>query len=122
MKVLLADPEGSFFKHNTELTLRRPLSDTELDAYKAKLDDAAARLRTLERVAGQQVEIRLYQDQLRLPIIIIDDRRAIVTVRLPPYEAKESFRIEFEGGFDSQSVTHFNRIWNDSASYQGTGE
>ncbi len=114
MQVLLADPTDPFYIDTTKFILRRELSNEEIASYQKHLDDVVSRLKTLERVRGQQVEIRLFKNQLRAPIIIIDDKVCILTVRLPPFESKQSLRIEFDTaplGFNTKCITHFNQLW-----------
>lgn len=114
MQVLLADPSDPFYIDNTKFVLQRELSAEEIASYQKHLDDVVSRLKTLERVEGQQVEIRLFKNQLRAPIIIIDDKVCILTLRLPPFEAKESLRIEFDTspqGYNTRCIVHFNQLW-----------
>jgi hypothetical protein len=96
MQVMLADPTDPFYIDNIKFVLQRELSTEEIASYQKHLDDVISRLKTLERVTGQQVEIRLFKNQMRAPIIIIDDKVCILTVRLPPFESKQSLRIEFD--------------------------
>ena len=115
MQVLLADPHDPFYIDNTKFTLGRNLEEKEIASYQPHLEDAVSRLRSLERVKGQQVELRLFKNQLRAPIIIIDDKVCILTVKLPPFESRESLRIEFDNSplsFNSKCITHFNQLWS----------
>lgn len=119
MQVLLADPSDSFYVENTKFVLKRDLSAAELASYQRHLDDVVSRLRTLERNKGKQVEIRLFKNQMRVPIVILDDKICILTLRLPPFESKQSLRMEFDNtphGFNSNCITHFNQLWGISHS------
>lgn len=114
MQFLLANPSDAYYLQNTILTLRRPLSLAEQAQYQAHFHDAVSRLKTLERNKGQQVEIRFFQNEMRVPIIIIDDHLCFLTLRLPPFESKKSLRFVFDTapiGFNENCVAHFNQVW-----------
>jgi hypothetical protein len=115
MQFLLANPNDAYYIQNTVLTLRRPLSPQEQTEYQAHFHDAVSRLKTLERDKGQQVEIRFFQNEMRVPIIIVDDHLCFLTLRLPPFESKKSLRFVFDTaprGFNENCVEHFNKVWS----------
>jgi hypothetical protein len=115
MQFLLANPNDAYYLQNTVLTLRRPLSSEEQTEYQAHFHDAVSRLKTLERNKGQQVEIRFFQNEMRVPIIIVDDHLCFLTLRLPPFESKKSLRFVFDTaprGFNENCVAHFNQVWS----------
>jgi hypothetical protein len=115
MQFLLANPNDAYYIQNTVLTLRRPLSPEEQAEYQAHFHDAVSRLKTLERNKGQQVEIRFFQNEMRVPIIVVDDHLCFLTLRLPPFESKKSLRFVFDTaphGFNENCIAHFNQVWS----------
>ena len=115
IQVLFADPKDPFYAENTKFTLRRELSPAEVEDYQRHLQNAVSRLKSLERFPDQQVEIRIFKNQLRCPMIIVDNSFCVLTLRLPPFESKKSLRMEFVevgGGFLEKCVTHFNQVWS----------
>ena len=120
MRVLFATADSVFYREETEMTnLQLEAKGAEEDA---KINQGLVELGRHRLVSyartPDQVEVKFFDTQFRMPIIIIDDRYCYLTLRLSPNESPESVRLEFEGGknaFANACVAHFNRMWQVSA-------
>jgi hypothetical protein len=124
MRVMLATADSTFYKESTEMMR---LNSTAVNS--AGLIDIDTRaLVDLARDASK-IEVRHFNTQMRLPLIIIDQQYCYVIVRLPPDDNRQSLRLEFaalptllkgtnrrEKGFFSSCLAHFDKLWNLSTS------
>lgn len=134
MRVIFASPETPFYE--------------EMARMSGKIwDNAAARQEDILRIERSkqellsdttrdaQLEFKYFDTQYRMPVILIDSRYCIVTVRLPPDEGQESLRVESDesgvptiaGGAKASAKprllpnvttsckTHFERMWAQSS-------
>jgi len=113
MQILLANPDSEFYREETNMVYR--VKDIALPPTKQKVNEAALRLHD-GGPDDAKVEIRYYNTQFRLSMIILDRKSCYLTIRLSPHEPMDSIRLEFAGGkdkegFASHCVDHFNKLW-----------
>jgi hypothetical protein len=120
MQVIFATRESVFYEEMTEMTFKKTWNPHE--PAKKDNDDLIAfgRKRLLDDTSDEsKIEFKYFDTEFRLPVIIIDDKYCYLTVRLPPSEGQESMRMEFQGGYTSACLNHFNKVWQLSSSDDG---
>ena len=120
MQVLLATPDSAFYEEETKMTLGADWTEERrkaaVEENRARVGHAQALLVQLAAGRPQALEMRHFDTQFRLPIIVIDEQ-CFLTVRLSPDEGAQSLRLEFEGaeGYGRSCIAHFDRMWSLSA-------
>lgn len=123
MRVIVADPDTQFYSEMEDMTRtdrRYDITKQDRAHNKSVVDDSIDQLFRLAKYSHQKLWYRKFNTQLRLPLIIVDHKYCIVTVRLPPDESGESLRLESsEGDFDDgylhpyvqHCIAHFDQLW-----------
>ena len=120
MQVLLATPDSAFYEEETKMTLGADWTEERrkaaVEENRSRVGHAQALLVQLAAGRPQALEMRHFDTQFRLPIIVIDEQ-CFLTVRLSPDEGAQSLRLEFEGaeGYGRSCIAHFDRMWSLSA-------
>lgn len=120
LRVLVANPYDPYYVSNTQLTLRdNPTLETigfdeaTIAAGIGKLDHLIDRLSCRLAKGKKSLEIKIFNNELRNPIIIFDGTSALVTVRFPPAESRQSFRMLITGKEHIRAITdHFDKVWH----------
>lgn len=134
MRVIFSSVETPFYQQMVRMTGMFHADERALKADMGKVDTSRRDL--LSDVSdSRQIEFRYYDTQYRMPIILIDGKYCIVTVRLPPDEGQESLRLEADDSGPPTSASsagsapkprllphvgqscqaHFERLWGLSA-------
>jgi hypothetical protein len=118
MQVIFANPDSEFYQEETEMTsILSPDMKKALEFNRGLVELSRARLSGYAK-EKDQVQVRFFNTQFRLPMIIVDDKYCFLTIRLSPNESPQSLRLEFSAGSDSfvkSCVAHFSKMWSVSS-------
>jgi hypothetical protein len=124
MQILVANPDSEFYREETNMVYKQ--KDIALPPNKTKVNEAVLRLHD-GGPDDQRVDIKYYDTQFRLSMVILDSQSCYLTIRLSPHEPMDSIRLEFAGGkenagFASHCVDHFNKLWGASTEQPGEND
>ena len=124
MQILIANPDSEFYREETNMVYK--VKDIALPPNKTKVNEAALRLHD-GSPDDQRIDIKYYNTQFRLSMIILDSKSCFLTIRLSPHEPMDSIRLEFAGGndkaaFASHCVDHFNKLWGAATTQPGEND
>jgi hypothetical protein len=125
IQILIADPDSQFYYELSEMispTLNLDSKNRDLVLFAIK------RLSMILKDSGaprDSIEIKFYNTQFRLPVIIFDQKLAHLTVNLPPTESSDGITLELinkENEINSnlfkECERHFETIWEKAKGVQ----
>lgn len=133
MRVIFASPETPFYEQMAKMTGKIWENAAARQEDILRIDRSRQELLS-DATSDAQLEFRHFDTQYRMPLILIDGKYCILTVRLPPDEGQESLRIESDdSGVPTAASSpassakprllphvgescraHFERMWNQS--------
>jgi hypothetical protein len=120
MRMLFARPDTEFYDEMMSMTTRHFEPGTKEGDIDKGLSTRSRGILLNFADRPDRVEVRTFNTEFRMPLILIDRKYCFLTVRLTPDESKKSVRLEFaqEAGAASEPeryvrscMRHFDAIW-----------
>jgi hypothetical protein len=117
ISIIIASPNSDFIKDTEAIESRNHGEiDSEIDQVKSLLSNLKQEvLKNTNNQSTGVVNIKHFRAQYRLPLIIIDDSVAWLTITLPPKKSTQSPSLlirNVESGLLNNCVHHFDELWS----------